>query len=396
MGVTVAHPIGNPFASALVKGLLNSSLLDEVWTSFGLHEGSRVTKTLTNVTSIADRRTWLPKGSITYYAGSLHEVIRMSLERSGLRSLLGLSSQSLTDWVYKSFDAKVAHRLKQTDAVYCYEDGAEYIFKRARELGILCFYDLPIPYYKKREEILGSEINFALEPKWKKERKDSELKLSDHIFVASTFTKSSLTEIGVSKEKISIIPYGVKTPLHQQSKIESKEFKILFVGRIEERKGIQYITKSFSSLKLHNASLTLVGFNQNSSIYTSQPDLGIYFKGVVTPFELSTYYAQADLFVFPTLFDGFGLVILEALSYGIPVITTSNSAGPDILTEGVDGFIIPIKNVEALSQKILWCYEHREELRAMRENAKNTAKKFSWENYEAQITQIISKILKVK
>ncbi len=74
--------------------------------------------------------------------------------------------------------------------------------------------------------------------------------------------------------------------------------------------------------------------------------------------SLNQYYSTDNVFVFPSLVEGFGLVLLEAMACSIPVITTPNTAGPDIITDGLERFIIPIRDIEALKEKLEWCYRH--------------------------------------
>ena len=90
---------------------------------------------------------------------------------------------------------------------------------------------------------------------------------------------------------------------------------------------------------------------------------------------------QHDVFVFPSLFDGFGLVILEALSRGLPVITTKNTGGPDILEDGSDGFIVPIRSSEAITEKLQLLCDDRTLLEKMSAAALKKAARYSWQEY---------------
>jgi glycosyltransferase involved in cell wall biosynthesis len=100
---------------------------------------------------------------------------------------------------------------------------------------------------------------------------------------------------------------------------------------------------------------------------------------------LNTYYSSASVLVFPSLVEGFGLVLLEAMASGIPIITTCNTAGPDIIADGVEGFIIPIRDVESLKEKLEWCYRHPQELAEMGRSARQTAEKLTWNRYRQKL-----------
>jgi alpha-maltose-1-phosphate synthase len=91
---------------------------------------------------------------------------------------------------------------------------------------------------------------------------------------------------------------------------------------------------------------------------------------------------QHDVLVFPSLFEGFGLVIGEALSQGLPVITTANTGGPDILRDGQDGFIVPIRDSEAIAQRLLQLHEDRQLLKQMSDSARQRAAQLHWQSYK--------------
>jgi glycosyltransferase involved in cell wall biosynthesis len=120
----------------------------------------------------------------------------------------------------------------------------------------------------------------------------------------------------------------------------------------------------------------------------------IYCHIPSTPhFLLNQYYSGASVFVFPSLVEGFALVLLEAMSCGIPVIATPNTAGPDILSDGVEGFIIPIRDVEALKEKLEWCYCHPQELAEMGRAARRKAEQLNWGLYRQKLASRIQEIL---
>ena len=105
---------------------------------------------------------------------------------------------------------------------------------------------------------------------------------------------------------------------------------------------------------------------------------------------------MADVFVFPSLVEGFGMVLTEAMACGIPIITTPNTAGPDIITDGVEGFIIPVRDVEALKEKLEWCYEHPEELAEMGKAARKKAEQLTWNLYRQRLASKVQQVLAEK
>jgi alpha-maltose-1-phosphate synthase len=109
--------------------------------------------------------------------------------------------------------------------------------------------------------------------------------------------------------------------------------------------------------------------------------------------SLNQYYSSASIFVFPSLLDGFGLVLLEAMACGIPIITTPNTAGPDIITDGVEGFIIPIRDVGAIEEKLEWCYSHPQELAEMGKAARRKAEELTWGLYRQRLASKVQSLM---
>jgi glycosyltransferase involved in cell wall biosynthesis len=111
--------------------------------------------------------------------------------------------------------------------------------------------------------------------------------------------------------------------------------------------------------------------------------------------ELPELYNRASVVVFPSLNDGFGLVILEAMACRVPVIATENTGGPDVIRDGVDGFIIPIRDVEALKERLLWLYEHRDACREMGVNArKRVEENFTVRHYGERLMANIEAVIR--
>ncbi|MHC5719157.1 MAG: glycosyltransferase, partial [Nostoc sp.] len=108
---------------------------------------------------------------------------------------------------------------------------------------------------------------------------------------------------------------------------------------------------------------------------------------------LNQYYSYENVFVFPSFVEGFGLVLLEARACGIPVITTPHTAGPDIITDGTEGFIVPIRDSEALKEKLEWCYSHSQELAEMGRAARRKAEQLNWGMYRQRLASRVHEIV---
>ena len=347
------------------------------------------------------RRDWIPEKiegkplNVEYHP--YREAMRLLKGRLGMKM-----GQSAVDVVYNDLDHWVAKSplLEQADAVYAYEDGALQTFRAAKKAGKLCLYDLPISYFKTGERIMREEAElfpeFATvmtaihEPIEKQKKKIEEAGLADHIFVASTFTKNSLLEAGFSAAKVSVIPYGCPTYLSSQGEERRvpDKFRVLFVGQIGPRKGVHYLLQAWKSLNLKNAELVLVGSNQFPPGWLeSQLDGTIRYEGIVPHHELGTLYKQASLFAFPSLVEGFGLVLLEAMACGVPILTTANTGGPDIITDGKEGYIVPIRDVSALKERIKHLCDYPHLADEMSSNAVFRRDELDWNTYRSGLAK---------
>jgi glycosyltransferase involved in cell wall biosynthesis len=258
------------------------------------------------------------------------------------------------DKVYRSLDRAVAKSLdpKKTSAVYCYEDGALETFRAAEQLGIRRIYDLPIGYWRAARRLLSEEAERR--PDWastigglgdsveKLERKDEELRLAEHIIVASSFTARTLGECPLRLAPVSVVPYGADEPGEERSRVRrGGPLRVLFVGSLSQRKGIAEVFEAVDSMGRH-AELTVIGRKTGGDCKPLDEALSRCRWIPSLPRERILEEMRGhDVLVFPSLFEGFGLVVTEALSQGLPVITTNRTCGPDVLNEGIEGFLVP-------------------------------------------------------
>ena len=411
--ISLIHPTGNPFSRQAAIAFAEVGLLQEVITTIAYDPEGSWSRTLNllpkairnRVTQELERRTWVPPTGVQIQTYPRPEIIRLALVKTSLYRRLGLSYQGLADRVYASLDRHVAsHHLQEIKAVYAYEDGAANTFQAAKQQGIVCLYDLPIVFYPTSRDIqveeakrfpkLAPALDATQEPVWKLERKEQEIQLADHIFVPSSFVQNSLLEAGAKPEKISVIPFGAPIDYFHPQPKPDKLFRTLFVGRVGPRKGVHYLLQSWQELSLPEAELLLVGINEFPKGWLDQYTKGIRHISSVPHASLNRYYSAANVLVLPSLVEGLALVQLEAMACGIPLITTPNAGGSDIVTDGVEGFIIPVRDVEALKEKLEWCYTHPEELAQMGQAARHKAEQLTWEQYRQQLASKVQEILK--
>ena len=411
MTITLVHPTGNPFARNAAIALWEIGLLQEIITAIAYNPKGDLARFLQRFFPAGDRelgrRTWIPPENGFLKTYPLEEVTRILLLRTGLNRSLGFNAQSLADWVSASIDRRVARKhLTGLTGIYTYEDGATETFSIAKQRGIKCFYDLPIVFYRQSQQIQQDEaelfpelahcLQSIQEPAWKLERKEREISLADCIVVPSTAVSQSLLEVGVKKEKINIIPFGSPHDYFQPQPKQDKKFRALFVGRVGAIKGVHYLLQAWQKMNVINAELLLVGMNEIGNRYLGKYQDCFRYIPSVPHASLNQYYSSASVFVFPSLVEGLALVLLEAMACGIPIITTKNAGGSDIITDGVEGFIIPIRDIEAIQDKLAWCYSHPQELAEMGKAARRKAEELTWKLYRDRLSSLILKTMKAE
>ncbi|MDB5240048.1 MAG: hypothetical protein JWP57_673, partial [Spirosoma sp.] len=168
-------------------------------------------------------------------------------------------------------------------------------------------------------------------------------------------------------------------------------FRMLFVGTITYRKGVDLLLQTFKNLDLPNAELVLVGPVSDGRDLLRLCTGSIRYVPFLHQNELATYYQEADVFVFPSYLDSWGQVVLEAMACGTPVIVTENTGAKDALVKG-GGFVIPAGNVMALAEKIEYFYNNRAEVERIGREARRVAEQYTWENYYRQVTDALTDI----
>jgi glycosyltransferase involved in cell wall biosynthesis len=275
-----------------------------------------------------------------------------------------------------------------TAAVYAYEDGALATLRRARRSGLAAIWDLPLPHHEFLSSMWQEETSRwptvtrdrPREPPWKVARKDEELDLADAICVASRFTQSTLPG-WAHRKPVIVVPYGYPTDrFRPKAKADVGPFLAVSVGTQNVRKGTHYLLEAWRLAGLKDARLRLIGpIGLEPEFLAPYQGLFEHVPHLPKP-ALEAEYQAADLLVFPTLGDGFGLVIQESMASGTPVLTTPCGGGPECVTDGVEGWIVPPRDVGAMVDVLRFAAANRDQLHRMGEAARRRAESWSWQD----------------
>jgi glycosyltransferase involved in cell wall biosynthesis len=287
---------------------------------------------------------------------------------------------------------------RETTLVYAYEDGALFTFRRAARSGIGRVWDLPLPHYRAIEDLWRVEasrwpgaIDFAphSEPEWKRRRKDEELALATKVSVASAFTRQSLEGTDV-RAPVVVVPYGFPAEsFTRRTARPSGRFTVLAVGTHDLRKGTPYLLEAWKRAAIPDGELHLVGPMRLSKSFLDGYAGLFHHRPHAPKAELGDIYAAADVLAFPTLGDGFGLVIQEAMSSGTPVITTPCGGGPECIDDGADGWLVPPRDIDALVERLRGCAADRDRTFAVGQAARDRAERWTWRDADETLLRAL-------
>jgi glycosyltransferase involved in cell wall biosynthesis len=316
------------------------------------------------------------------------------------RALRKLASLDSSGWLWHLqaglFDAWASRRLEPADIFHVWGNYGLRSLHRAREMGMVTVVERASahPVYQARllkEEFArwglpfrSSQVVIA--------RALAEMTLADYILIPSDFVRQSFLEEGFPEERLIQIPFGVDTTRFCPSEVPAaRPFRALFVGQIGIRKGVPYLLEAWRRLGWRDAELWLVGrvLPECRPILERYRDLpGLHLVGHLDdPVEA---YWQADVFVFPSIEEGSALVTYEALACGLPVVTTPNAGS--VVRDGVEGFIVPIREVEALAAALERLRADEQLRREMGRAARARAEEFTWEKYGESLSHYLMRV----
>jgi glycosyltransferase involved in cell wall biosynthesis len=216
------------------------------------------------------------------------------------------------------------------------------------------------------------------------------------ITVPSQFARRSFLENGIASERVFVCPYGVDLSEFRPAARTDSIFRVIFVGIASIQKGIGHLLRAVEPLvKKRQCELWLVGSIDSDArhVLDRYRDSFVY-KGACPRGELWRLYSQASVLALASVQEGFGLVQAQAMACGIPVIATANTGAEDLFTDGVEGFIVPIRSPEAIREKLEWMIDHPAERAAMGEAALQRVKSLGgWDRYGEQVESVYREVL---
>lgn len=404
--VVFVHATGNQNSRHAVYGMKKAGILHSFHTSIACFKGSflYVMSAFSFFKGFRRREFDICIKKVTY-TYPFYEMLRM------LNRYFPYFVTVSSDDVFHYNDEKVAtfieKKANEIVAVYSTDEGAYNTFLKAHELGVKCLFDLPIVHWRTYQRLLSNEK--VKNPQWaslleiyndsneKLERKDRELLLADRIYVASNFVKQSILNDFPYKlhADIEVIPYGFP-PVNRQRKfnlIGERKLKFLFVGRLSQSKGLSYLFEAIESFR-EEIDFTIVGSGSLNECQLLKNEIKKYKYIPSLPHDkVLRLMSKNDVFIFPSLFEGFGMVITEAMSQGTPVITTTRTCGVDFIQDNENGWLVEPGNTEQIKEKIRMILANKEQLVKISKKAMETAAQRPWAVYEDELAASVKKYI---
>jgi alpha-maltose-1-phosphate synthase len=321
-------------------------------------------------------------------AATLSELLLLAVQRSPLPWAATLRANQRRAVV---FDKRVARILAEGDsAVIAAANAAVATIQTARRLGVPSFLDSGTAHHSLAERLLREEarlhpeladtLPLGLSPEIRR-RLETEVEEADRIIVLTSFHRRTFLEAGVDKSRLVLTPTGVDGELFRpQPRPNPSSFRVLFTGQLSQRKGLSYALEGFRRAALPEAELVLIGPLLGSGrVWKDSP--GVHYMGPVNYREMPAQYQASDVYVLPSLVEGLPQTVLEAMASGLPVVVSENTAGPEIVTDGVNGYVVPIRDSAAIAERLRELYEDDDGRRRMGELARKRADELSWDAY---------------
>jgi glycosyltransferase involved in cell wall biosynthesis len=301
----------------------------------------------------------------------------------------------------RTFDRWVSRRMEPSDVFMAMSGIGLEARRAAKAMGSFTVCDRGSTHIRYQDRILGEEYDLWGLPYKPIQRpvvetEEAEYREADLVVAQSTFAYRSFVEAGMSPRNVTWLSPGVDVSFFSPKPRTDNMFRILYLGQMTLRKGVQYLLQAMDALKDPGTELVLAG--------PLLPDFGPLMARFEGRFrylgrqpgktELRELYNQCSVFVLPSVEDGFGVVIHEAMACGVPVIATTNTGGPDVIEDGVDGYVVPVRSPEALADRISYMRSKHGLAAEMGREALKKSKHYSHEAYNSRVADLYRRMLK--
>jgi glycosyltransferase involved in cell wall biosynthesis len=300
---------------------------------------------------------------------------------------------------YDQFDRAIARRIEPADLVVAWSGMALHTLRRARSQGARTVVERGSAHIAYQCDIIDDELRRwgidgapTADP-WMLEKELREYEEADAIGIASDFVRRSFVAKGVPESKLIQVPYGVDLRAFSPGEKTKAGFRAIYAGGLSLRKGIPDLLNA-----AHRASVELWLLGARTA--EVEPFLRDFaadhvWHGSVPQARLPEYYRDADVFVIASLEDGYAMVVPQALACGLPVICTVNTGAAELIDEGVNGFVVPIRDPDAISRCLCALRDDPARLAEMkRAAAASVGEGGSWQEYGRRVAEHYRRLIR--
>lgn len=322
--------------------------------------------------------------------------LKQHLPRSVIQQWEHLAATTFGNWVAKS--------LPECDLYVGLSGSGLPAGKKAHQQGAAYVCDRGSAHIHVQDQLLRDEHALwdmpftGIEPR-AIAREEAEYVEADMITVPSIFAYRSFVKQGISAEKMRLLPYGVDVSRFQPvAEPDVERFDVLFVGAMSLQKGIQYLVQAYQKINHPSKSLTFVGTPSQELIQMLKMrnlwPADVKVLGHVPQRELKNIMSRSHVLVLPSVQDGFGMVMAQAMACACPVIASCNTGGEDLFTDGDEGYILPIRDVEVLAERLQQLADKPEQRAAMGQRALARVQALGgWHNYGEKAMAVYAEVL---
>ena len=394
MKVIVCHP-GTQHAGKLAAALRKEDLLASFYTGWRLNPDSMLGRRL-HLSGLRALDASLTGCTVQIRSPEFFARVARGLGSGGER-LMRLRNA----WFQRLIPQRA---ITSSDAVIGFDTSSWLLSSRAKELGKPFVLDRTAIHRTTRAtirrglETAGQQAApLAIPPHdIQDDLESAELTHASRVVVASHFAKHSLTDAGIAAGKIAILPYGVNSGWFAAGASRAGvtgNAIFLYVGNLRTDKGLDVLLDAWKQVDATAAELWLVGEGEPAVIQSARGMPGVRLLGKLAPEKLRATYQNATAFVFPTYYDGFGMVLLEAMACGLPIIATPHCAAPELVQDGAAGRICPVGDSTALAAAMADVCTQRASWEQRGSAACAIAKAYSWETYGTRWAALLREVV---
>ena len=269
-------------------------------------------------------------------------------------------ASKFNQWNSTSFDLWTRRMIEPCDALIALSGAGRTTGPKVQAAGGKFICDRGSTHQRFQNDVLAEEYarwKVEMEPPAPHilEREEAIYHMADAITVPSAVARRSFLEMGMAADKVHVIPYGVRLDRFSRTGEPPEDsFEVLFAGQVSLRKGIPYLLQAFDRLRHPKKRLTVVGSVQDDlrGILGTLPQENVTFTGNLPQQELAARMSRSHVLVLPSVEEGLALVQGQAMACGCPIIATAATGAEDLFTDCVEGFILPDRNVDALTARM--------------------------------------------